>query len=151
LSTTFSIRLLPEPVSSTELVGKASWGLITIGSFQERFIASLDYWNAADYARHWKQAIRRIIQFSPSSCLITSMYDPVTANYVYWWTMYRINRTVFIQNQIFFLDKLSTPFNPNNPFTSIPERETVNEDGDEISEWSTTVEELEAFLQDRTA
>lgn len=145
---TFSISLLSEPVSYPELKEKACWGLITIGSFQERFIAALDYWDAADYVRHWKQAIHRIIQPSPNSCLITSMYDPATANFIYWWPMYRIVDTVVIQNQILFLDKLPTPFDPNSPFSYVPKHETVNEDGVQISEWSLSIEELKAFYNE---
>lgn len=145
---TFSIRLLLESVNDLKSSERACWGMIMIGSFQERFLVPLDYWTASDYEGHWKQAATRILQSSTSSCMVTSMYDPATANFIIWWPMYRVGDTVFIQNQILFLDSLSSPFNPNDPFSSIPERRTINEDGEEISEWSVLVKDLESFLQE---
>lgn len=60
----FSIRLIPDPVPNLDPGVVASLGFIQIGSFQERFIASLMYWSADDYKRHWKEAIERILYSS---------------------------------------------------------------------------------------
>lgn len=144
----FSIRLLPEPVPDLEPTEKACWGVITIGAFQERFIASLDYWAAKDYLQHWKQAVNRIVHGSTPSCLVTSMHDPATANFIVWWPMYRVGSVVCIQNQVLFLDSLSSPFNQDDPFSQVSERVVVNEDGEKISEWVISVKDLEAFLKE---
>jgi hypothetical protein len=142
----FSIKLLLEPVPGIEPSGTASLGLIEIGPFQERFKASLTYWNADDYQRHWGQAVARIVQSSTTSCLISSMYDPKNANFIVWYPMYRVDDTVFIQNQILFLDELPLPFDENDPFSSVPERRTTSDRGELLSEWSVPLEDLKTFL-----
>jgi hypothetical protein len=142
----FSIDLLEETASSIELGKKANWGLLRIGSYVERFVAAMDYWEVADYRRHWQQALTRIIKTSSNSGLITSMYDPAAANFIYWWPMYRVGDTVYFQNHILFLSELVIPFDPDDPFRFVPERTVVNEDGEEISEWSASIGDLESFL-----
>src|SRR5262245_1505378 len=137
----FSIGLIPEPVPNLDPGVVASLGVIQIGYFQERFIASLMYWSADDYKRHWKQAIERILHSSDVSCLITSMVDPATASHIVWWPMYRVNDSVFIQNHILFFDQLQSSFDERNPFSSVTERQTVDEDGNRISEWSVQINE----------
>lgn len=142
----FSIGLLPEPVPDLDPGVIANYGQIKIGSFQERFIASLVYWDAAHYRCHWKQAVARIVHSSDISCLITSIVYPATAKYLFWWPMYRVRNTVYIQNQILFFDSLSSPLDEDNPFSFVTERRTVDEDGNAISEWSVSVDEMESFL-----
>ena len=139
----FSIDLLDESTSDIE---SARSGLITIGSYVERFVAALDYWDVTTYRCHWQQAVTRIVQGAVTSTLITSMYDPVVANFIYWWPMYRVGQTVQFQNHILFLKELGTPFDPNDPFCFIPERMIINSDGEKISEWSASIADLECFL-----
>lgn len=137
----FSIELLDEPdIESGRL------GLITIGSYLERFVAPIAYWDVIHYRRHWRQATTRIVQGSLTSALITSMYDPAVANFIYWWPMYRLGDTVHFQNHILFLNELQTPFDPNDPFRFVPERLVINSDSEKISEWSTSIEDLVVFL-----
>jgi hypothetical protein len=142
----FSIGLIPDTVPNLDPGVVASLGVIQIGSFQERFIASLMYWSADDYKRQWKQVIGRILYSSDVSYLITSMVDPTTGNHIFWWPMYRENGTVFIQNHIMFFDQLQSPFDERNPFSSVADRQTLDEDGNRISEWSVQINELEEFL-----
>jgi len=144
----FSIGLIPDPVPDHVELDPgvvACLGVIQIGSFHERFLASLMYWSTDDYKRHWKLAIERIIHSSNISCLITSMIDPSTGTHIFWWPMYRVNENVFIQNQILFFDQLDSPFNELNPFSSVCARETINVNGDVISEWSVRIDEIEEF------
>jgi len=54
---------------------------------------------------------------------------------------------VFIQNQILFFDQLKLPFNVQDPFIHVPERKTINMEGQKISEWSTTIEDMVSFLK----
>jgi len=142
----FSINLIPDPVPNIDPGVVASLGIIQIGLFQERFIASLMYWSADDYRRHWKQAIERILHSSEVSCLITSMVNPIKGNHIFWWPIYRVNERVFIQNQILFFDQLRSPFDERNPFLSVPEHQTIGEDGNSISEWSVQINVLEEYL-----
>lgn len=142
----FSIKLLPEPAPDLDPGVVACLGLIKIGTFEERFAASLMYWNADDYISHWSQAVARIVHSSPTSCLITSIVDPANSKFLFWWPMYRIGKTVFIQNQILFLDQLKSSFNVQDPFIHVPDRKTINMEGQKISEWSTAIKDMEFFL-----
>lgn len=61
--------------------------------------------------------------------------------------MYRDQETVYVQHHILFFNKLSSPFNEKDPFSSVPQRRVVDEDGNQLSEWSVSVKEIETFLQ----
>ena len=143
----FSIRFTRERVTDVARGEKAKFGEIVIGSYCERFFASLDYWRAFDYRNHWKTAITRIVEGKSRSSLITSMDDPAIAKRIFWRPMYRIGDMVYIQHQILFLDMLPTRFDEENPFKFVKERETVNENGEKISEWFVSVREMEVFLR----
>jgi hypothetical protein len=79
------------------------------------------------------------------------MRDPAAAHFPLWWVMHRAGDTLFVQNQILFLDNLSPPFNPNDPFSSISGRRTINEGGEEISEWTVSIKDVESFLLESMA
>jgi hypothetical protein len=143
----FSIGFLPEPVPNLEPGIKACIGQIKIGSFQEKFSASLMHWKPAQYEQHWSQAISRIISSSETSALITSMTNPTLENHIFWWPMYRVDNTIFVQNQILFFDQLASPFNENDPFVHVSQRTVLNEDGERISEWSVPLSELKMFWE----
>lgn len=140
---TFSIELLEQSPHGPDSV---RFGIITIGSFVERFTVATDYWGVTQYRRHWREAVTRIVQGFGTSALITSMYDPAVANFICWWPMYLMDHTVYFQNHILFLSELDRPFDPNDPFRSVPERARINSDDDKISEWSASLAELESFL-----
>jgi hypothetical protein len=143
----FSINLLPEPVLDVDPGVTASYGEIEIGSFRERFVASLMYWRANDYKSHWDKALERIVYQSDTSCLITSIVDPSVASHLFWWPMYRVNDVIYIQNQILFFEHRSSPFNERECFSYVSGHRTLDEDGSRISEWSVPVEDIESFLR----
>ena len=143
----FSINLLSEPFQDPESGVLVSYGSIEIGTFNERFLASLVYWRPNDYMHHWKEALTRIDSLADVSCLITSIVDPSTASHIFWWPMYREEDTVYIQHQILFFNNLSCPFNENDPFSSVPKRQLMDEDGNRISEWAVSIKEIEYFLK----
>jgi hypothetical protein len=124
-----------------------AYGRIQIGSFSELFLASLVFWTKVDYERHWLRSIQRIIDGQSKSCLITSNVNPKDADYIFWWPCYRIEDNVVFHNQILFFDQLEEPFDLENPYKSVSERETLSEDGEPISEWSIPVSCLLQFLQ----
>jgi CdiI N-terminal domain len=121
-------------------------GKIKIGEFQEEFTSSLSYWNKTDYLEQWKSALIKTYTGSPKSCLVTSMFDPLTANFIFLWTLYLDKSVVHIQNQILFLDELDKPFLELNPYESIRDREIISDAGDKISEWDVNVNEIKEYL-----
>jgi hypothetical protein len=139
----FSIKL--QTPTEDECGYKECRGVIAMGDFQETFIAPLEYWSVEDYQRHWKVALERALKHK-DSCLITSLYDPQTANFIWWWILYNHNDKVIIQNQGLLLDTLSRPFTPDAPYSFIPRYESESEEGEKYSEWVVPIRDIEVFL-----
>lgn len=143
----FSLSFLDEKVSKDwDSSGEMRLGLIVIGDFEEHFEASLSYWSVEDYRRQWKQALERVKTGETKSSLITRMYDPQTANLIVWWPLYREGQQVYIHNSFLLMDALNEPFDPLAPYKHVADRRTIGEDGGRISEWETTITEIEEFL-----
>src|SRR5260221_459679 len=115
-------------------------GRIVVGSFTERFIASLAFWQEHQYVSHWTDQIERVVAGSATAALITSMYDPLKANFITWWPIYRIGDLGYIRNQLLFLDRLDTPFDPTIAHEYVRERQIVSDDGQKISEWQVSIQ-----------
>lgn len=129
---------------------KTVFGKITIGEFSERFLASTEYWSQEQYRKQWVEAVDRLINgpCSNTEALIANMYDPSMANFICCWPLFREGDKVYIHNNLLFMDKIKPPFELDRVGSYIGERETVNEDGDKISEWVTTIGELKGWLQE---
>jgi CdiI N-terminal domain len=125
-------------------------GEIIIGEFQENFTSSLSYWNENDYLKQWKSALIRTCDGNHKSCLITSMFNPVSANFIFLWTLYLDENIVHIQNQILFLDDLETPFLESDPYASIRDREIISDEGEKISEWDSDINKIKEYLASLT-
>lgn len=136
----FAIELFDE----CEAMRTAS-GLITIGSFHERFIAPLNFWSVNDYRRHWGDSVNFLISTRKDTCLITAMHDPSTANFIQWWLLYPHGTSVFIQHHLLFLSTLSSPFNVLEPHLQVPARQVTNDEGVPISEWESTLSDFVSF------
>ncbi|MEU6826736.1 hypothetical protein ABZ921_39550 [Streptomyces atriruber] len=127
--------------------GTTAVGRISVGDFSENFPMDLSYWSADDYRDSWVRALRRVDgQSEVDSCLVTSITDPATANFVFCWPVYRRGTDVYVQNSIIFLGELAEEFRPTEPWLSVEPHSTVDEDGNEISEWRTTIGEVRDFL-----
>lgn len=129
----FSIEFIPHAEDPT--VGATRVGVIRIGDFEERFESSIEFWSAARYELQWSEAISRLHQKSPRSCLITSITDPANANFLFWWPMYLVDQNVHFQNHALFLSDVEGNFDPNDPYRHVPDRSVTNEHGERISEW----------------
>jgi hypothetical protein len=87
-----------------------------------------------------------ILEGRNKSAFITTMYDPTTANFIFWWVMYLVGNDVYIQNHVLFMDELDEPFDESDFIKFVPERETVTEDGEPISEWKVSIEDIRQAL-----
>lgn len=106
-----------------------------------------DFWKEADYRRHWLRALQRLDHGSEvTSCLVSSITDPRTGNFVRCWPLYRCGDVVHVQEAVIFLDELDSEFDPDEPWLSVAPRRVVNEDGDQISEWETDMSAVRRFL-----
>jgi hypothetical protein len=146
---TFSINFVRRAHEPTLALGQ-----ITIGAFVEHFQIDLSFWNPMEYERQWRAGIQRLIDGAPSSCLLQSISKPQSANFFFWWRLYRLEgAAVAAQNAILIAGDLPEIFDPNDPYRFIPLRRTTNDDGQAISEWQTTLGELAEFARslDRSA
>lgn len=147
----FSIRFLPESYQEIEHDPvEESIGEIVIGAFSELFVASLSFWTRAQYEAHWKEALIRIIETASTSSLITTMYDPSLANFIFWWPMYRHADDVVFHNQMLLLMETEELLDPSNPYNFIPEYYNVSEAGEKVSEWKVSIDDICAFLQQQS-
>jgi hypothetical protein len=80
--------------------------------------------------------------------LITTLYDPANANFIFWWPMYRRGEDILVQNQMLLLMEIEELLDPDNPYSFISEYESSNEDGEKISEWKISVEDISRFLEE---
>jgi hypothetical protein len=145
----FTIELLEGPVPDLEPGDSAVYGNIAIDNFSERFYASTTYWSKGDYIKQWVDTIDKLIQ-GPSNgkgVLVACMYDPLQANFVTGWVLYRDGNKVSVQDEIIFLNELLEKFEIEKLDTYVGDRETVTEDGNKISEWETDLKALEECLR----
>jgi hypothetical protein len=122
-------------------------GVLRIGDFVEQFEASLSYWDRETYLSQWRDALLRLLNGEKKSAIVTSMHDPITANFIFWWVMYLVDEIVYVQNHVLFLDELGQPFNENKLYQFIPTRETQTEEGDAISEWCLDINDVEQCVK----
>jgi hypothetical protein len=142
----FDIKFI-ETAGSANKQHDSELGEIAIGEFSERFEIVLEYWNKSDYQRQWFEGLSRIVGGNTKSCLITSLTDPASANFIFWWLIYRDGTVTVFQNQILFLDELAAPFDVVNPYAVIPDRVQITEDGEKVSEWTAPITDLIMWLE----
>ena len=121
-------------------------GVLHISSSSEYFHAPVSYWDREKYLSQWRQGLNLILRGCSKSAFLTTMYDPATANFIFWWVMYLVGSEVHIQHHILFMEDLNEAFSENDFSRFVPERETMTEDGDAISEWKVSVEDVHGAL-----
>jgi hypothetical protein len=131
----FAIELLEQDGPPGESAG----GRITVGDFVEEFEASLTFWGADDYRASWRAALSVLEAGSATSCLVSSLTDPATSNFVFCWPLYGDGDDVYVQSSLIFLEELPGTFDVARPWLYVQPRATVDEDGNHISEWRTDV------------
>ncbi|MEV5781334.1 hypothetical protein ACGFWD_41850 [Streptomyces sp. NPDC048448] len=121
-------------------------GRIVVGDFTETFPMDLTFWDSGHYEKSWANALRRLEEADVvTSCLVSSITDPKTANFIFCWPLYRIRGDVFAQNSLIIFNELDSAFDPESPWHSVSPREIVDEDGNRISEWCTDIETVREF------
>jgi hypothetical protein len=125
-------------------------GVLEIGDFKENFYASVSYWDKSKYSKQWKTACERLLDGNLKSALVTNIYNPSTANFLFWWVLYLSGNNVYIQNHILFLNELDKPFDEGKLYDFVPDRETETEDGESVSEWKIDIHEVSALLEQKS-
>ncbi len=122
----FDIKLLNE---SEKGPNGERLGQITIGDHTERFACypTVDA-SVNSFPNIWRQRLEHLIDGESS---VKLDYDPRFS-----WVIYREGESCFVQ-QIFF---------PNGINANIPERKTISENGDPISEWNVSLDSISSYL-----
>lgn len=123
-------------------------GRIRAGRLFERFSMSFGRWEPADYRRSWQDSFNVLLSSTSAvSCLVSSMHDPETSNFIACWPLYREGDVVHVQNRMLLLEQLEHPFDARAPWLSMSPRATVGQGGDRISEWDVSFEAVRQFFE----
>jgi hypothetical protein len=117
---------------------KIGAGQIQIDEFVESFESDHSYWSVQEYEAQWRAAEQRIDQGLPA-VFFTSISKPDTANFFRTWVCYPTDDQLIFHEWILFLDQLAEPFDIRDPHKHILPYEAEDEDGNQISEWRTSV------------
>jgi hypothetical protein len=121
-------------------------GSIQIGDFVERFNVPVEVWSVGDYKRQWRQGIKRLLAGEFPTCLVTGMRDPMRGVFINVWPMYADHGKVVFQNKMLLCEMIRKRFSGENFYDFIESRETQTEDGEPISEWTTSRSAVAKFL-----
>jgi hypothetical protein len=126
-------------------------GEITLNEFIETFETDLTFWGAERYESQWREGIDRLLQGVSRSCLITSLVDSSYQVFGQWWKLYRDGEQVVVQNQLLLSSCFGKDFNPNDPYSSISDRQSLNSEGEQISEWFVDFAKIKSLESDQVS
>ena len=114
-------------------------GRITLGDYSECFWAPLDPWRRADYERQWLDAAHRLLHEADRTGFFTQAYWM-------WWTMWREGSRVFVHEEFIPPERYGGPYDGSVPYHIIGPRGTHSDDGEMVSEWEISVDDIREFL-----
>lgn len=135
----FEIRL-GESIPERRAIGAT----ILIGSFREGLEIPIGTWNLADYFNQWKVAVERLTEFKISAFITSFSVDDKGDYGVIWWPMYLVEDQVQVQNQI-LMNEINPDFDVASWWDFVDSRATTSDDGDKLSEWTTSVDDIGEF------
>ena len=130
----FSIRLFPPDVRTSD---GQRLGEIRVGLFTERFAVYPFSGTAGAVAAAWPDDLRRLLAGDVAVGLPTAIHMT--------WVLYRVGADVRVQ-QMLTMPGVGPTLTELGRVTNIPAYRSVNEDGERLSEWSTTVHAIREFL-----
>lgn len=111
-------------------------GQIVIGEHSELFDCSLEYWSAADYARHWRSAAQRIVDGHERACLLTSVAPVEPGVFLPWWLVYAVEDRAIFREALLLPEVI--PIDLDRPFEVVPPRDVLSG----AREWTVTIADL---------
>lgn len=130
----FSIRLLPATERGPD---GQRLGEIRVGSFVERFAVYPFAGPVDSVAGRWSEELRSLLTG------ISAVGLPTASNMT--WVLYRSGPKIIVQ-QMLMLSGVGPQLLQDGKVANIPPHTEVNEDGNRISQWATTVEAVSAFV-----
>lgn len=139
---TFSIVVTNEISEDGEPVA-----CIQLDEHVEHFPLDLSYWNAEAYVKQWRDSLKALVTENHSvALLITSVEPPAEAGRCTAFVLYKEGDSVFVQQHLLAYRDSRSSINWRRLLASVGRRETIDEDGNRISEWNTEMEDIRAFL-----
>jgi len=136
----FNIEFITDAPELQEDGWLGLWGRITLGDYEERFLAPLGYWSRTDYERQWLEAARHLLGSADRTGFFTSPYR-------FWWTMWREGERVFVHEELITPERYAGPYDGTIPLQIIEDRITQNEEGQQISEWEIPLQDIRAYVE----
>lgn len=124
-------------------------GELVIGDFREEFNAPVEIWSAWDYKKQWLAAIERFTQNTGENkcALVVQMRNPGGSEFILCWNLHREGERIFIRNQMVFCQGNEALIEEGVFDRLIGDRETESEDGEKISEWETSMDDVLEFAR----
>ena len=124
---------------------KHASGYIKIANeLEESFFSSLQALSKNDYLKQWLLAVDIIIQGKDRSGIVVDYADLESEIVGEWWTLYLLDKDLIaVQNQL-----IGRGFAIENFTNYVPHYQSIDEEGNKISEWHITLEDLIEFKQD---
>lgn len=127
---------------------KVAIGELMLFDCLEKFESSMTYWNEHHYMTQWREGLKRLFNNHNTSCLITSMYDPKYAKFIFRWLIYLEKDVAHFQEQLFFIKDKDRFVDINDLlYSSISKRSVCDENGNEVSEWDVPIKEVRKFYE----
>lgn len=118
---------------------------ITIGDFSEQLSIPTSFWSREQYRVQWRTELTCLVRGeSDVACLLVSMREPSTVNFLFAWVIYCIDGKYHAQNVTIFAPK--NGFDLDSLHEYIPAYGTVSDDGEAVSDWPVTDQDLAEFL-----
>ncbi len=140
----FSIEVVerdPSPVRNGDYLGR-----IRFGDFTERFAVAAGYWSPGDYERSWHRSLHKLVCGADAVALMSSMHKPGTDRPFRAWIGFRDGSVVRFQDVLLLPGTTDLRFSDDDSLLKLPERRTIAEGGDAVSEWSVALGDVEIYL-----
>jgi hypothetical protein len=146
--TAFGIAFTDEPLEylGEDSTAAAAVGAIWADDLNETILCHLNPWDQATYEAQWLAALGALLAGKRKAALITS-YVGADSNRMMWCLFRGEGEVVYIQNHMVFGESLKEPFSVECASDLLDERRILDQDGQRISEWTTTLSAIARFVQ----
>lgn len=136
----FNIEFIADAPEPQEEGWLGLWGRVTLGAHREQFLAPIGSWQRLDYERQWLEAARRLLGEADRTGFFTVPYQC-------WWTMWRDGTQVWVHEELITTEERDAgPYRRTVPYHIIEDRVTHTEDGQLISAWMISLDDVRAFV-----
>ncbi len=120
---------------------------LIVNGFVEKTVLDLTTWRIEDYECQWREALVRIVQGVDSKVvLMTWASKPTLHRILRAWRLQREDVNVRLQERIYVPEDYEFDVDDQGVVIDHEDMQGLNEEGDRISEWRTTIDAIRDFL-----